>query len=247
MALDRQAWLQAVRDGTAPKYHYRGINGAYHLFANALIAHKAFMDYYIASIVDEMIDPNNFSDDLRDAWIKHVERVAEQEAITFDRRTDGEESDRASEIYEELKEQLLNNRDELVEWVRTRVVERWEALEREIRRKVEANDADAETWRQWHPPTGIYCRGKSCVIPLDQLVGFCPKCHEPLTKGAVFPSESSGGYAMQCTSCRVSNGIDQLEDRYGHAFHLMPFTNIPLRDVIAASRQHAQEATALAR
>jgi hypothetical protein len=115
------------------------------------------------------------------------------------------------------------------------VLESKEELEREIRAKVEEDDEDARDWRQWHPAIGVYSRGQSCVLPFASCVGFCPKCHEPLTERAIFKSQSFRGWGLECTACRIRDGIDQLEDRHRHPFHVLPFTQTALRDVIGSA------------
>lgn len=238
MAFDRKAWQEAVRQGTAPRYQFEGIQAVHCEFADALISHQPFMDHYIRTVIEEILEPQNFRH-YREAWVKYVEDVAHQQASEYDRRGDWNDPDGASERYDQIREEMFESTEQLAEWVRTRVVEKgYGDLCKEIRSKIEDRDDEAEAWRKWHPVIGVFSRGLQAAIPFENVVGFCPRCHETLTERALFRSSTLGGWGMECPACRVRDGVDRLEDQCGRRFDTLPFSDTPLRDVIAAVREY---------
>ncbi|MDP3911560.1 MAG: hypothetical protein Q8Q14_14335 [Gemmatimonadales bacterium] len=236
MGFDETAWKQAIRDGTAPKYQYQGIAGAYHTFADALLGHRNFLDYYVQRTVDELLEEDNWPH-LRHAWIKHCEEIASQQATRYDQETEGGDPEGANSRYEETLEQRVNDDHEREEWVRVRVVEQRSKLEQEIRDACDADSQDARKWREWHPPAGVYSRGLNATIPWSAVLGFCPKCREPAKDGDVWPSESyRGGYGFRCPACREGGSLDEIEARFHRPFHLIPFTTVAIRDFVKTVR-----------
>lgn len=237
MRFDRRAWHQAKQEGLAPRYQFQGIAGAFTTLADALISSQVFMNHYVNGYIDELL--NDFAP-LRSHWIKFCEKVATEQAESYERKTD--DYDGAHERYENILDDLVNNRRERREWIRTRILESKSELDQEIRDKCDANDADAEDWRRWHPPIGIFSRGRNCCIPVDHCKGFCPKCHEVLTDRDVWPDKRRQSWMQNCPACRTADAIDTLEDRFSHPFHCIPFTDLSIndwRDGIAALRDAA--------
>ena len=243
MAFDHEAWKKALRDGTAPKYQYKGIAGAYDMFANALIAHEPFMEHFANTVIDDLIDAFKRGDEqIREAWIKHVQSVAEQEAIRRDNRLGDRDPEGGHYLYEEIKENMTRNRHQLREWLRVRVLENYSDLQESVRTKVRENDEDAQAWRSYHPPEGVWSRRHKYCYPFSALVGFCPRCHEPLPKDSISQAvELGGAWVMQCPECRLNGSIDWNVQQFGHRADVLPFTDVTLKSVIEESKRYRSQ------
>lgn len=227
MSFDVQAWQQAKRENRAPQWRFKDLDGVHHTFGDALANHAPFLDYYVRKGVEEILaDFRPFEE----AWRQHGFEAgqAEYRATLSYGQVGRHEAERRAET---VQREILNDVGARAAWVRARLLDRIEDLKAEIRSEAAKPDCP---WRASHPVEGVYSRGRNLVLPLVALGGFCPKCHEPLTRAEDVkgPARTGDGWAMACPACRSTGRIDDLEDRHGHRFHLLPFTDIPLRDFV---------------
>lgn len=242
MAFDYEAWKRALRKGTAPRYQYKGITGAHDRFANALTSHDPFLTHFVRGVVEDLMDAFKQGDKgLREAWIKHCRETAEHQAAQYDERNYHEMHNDGGghHRYEMIMEEMPNDRAQLQEWLRVRVVEDVQSLKDEVERKVQENDEDARAWREWHPPEGVYSRRRDYCYPFSALVGFCPRCHEPLPQDAISQDRSRGGaWSLKCPECRLDGSIDWNVKQFGHRADVLPFTDVTLKSMIEQSKAY---------
>lgn len=232
MAFYEKAWKQACHEGRAPKWQYKDIPGAYYDFGEALVSHQPFLDWSVRREIDAVL--KDFGP-FETAWQTYCQEESNRRAGAYydysTRRDDYGDDGGAGEMQTEVLEDTLNNRAARYEWVRRRVTERLDLLKAEIRAAACLPDCE---WRAKHPVIGVYSRSLNAVLPLRGVVlAFCPKCHEPLKEGDVFRSPSMGGaWALKCPACRLADVVERAEKEHGRSASLIPFTDIPLRDVL---------------
>lgn len=234
MAFYEKAWKQACHEGRAPKWQYQDIPGAYVDFGDALVSHQPFLDFCVRREIATVLD--NFGP-FEAAWQAYCQEESSRRAgayydYSIRQHADGDDGG-AGEMQTEVLEGTLNSREARYEWVRRRVTERLDLLKAEIRLAAAAPDCE---WRTKHPVIGVYSRALNAVLPLRGVVlAFCPKCHEPLKAGDVFQSPSMGGaWALKCPACRLADTVEHAEREHGRSMSVIPFTDVPLRDVLKA-------------
>lgn len=226
MSFDVKAWTEAKRFGLAPKYLFDGIAGAHESFGDAILSHQPFLDLKVREAVVRILE---HFEPFEKAWRTHVNQVVGERCEQYQKRTD--DSEGAWQQWNDASQDLLNDQAYRAEWVRQQVLVNIEHIKADVREAAKRPDF---RFRDKHPAQAVWLRARNHPLPLTDLVGFCPKCHEGLQREDIFRQQA---WQMNCPACRTRGAIDEIERRPGAwPFHVLPFTDYPLRELVKAGQ-----------
>ncbi len=230
MAFDYKAWEQAKQYGTVPRWKYRGLDGVHETFGDALMGYGKLVDFKAREQVEELL--HDFKK-LEKPWRTFVRSRGLAAAQAYIAYTGDPKDRQAFELMHETEEELLNDANARAQWVVRQVNERILEIKSEI--KILANIPGGEHYdmRDEFPLEGVYCKGGNYVIPISAIVGFCPRCHEPIVLDSL-EEIAADEFSMKCTACIADGPVKDLESEHGWYFDCLPFTDVPVADVNAA-------------
>jgi hypothetical protein len=231
MAFDQKAFEEAVYSRSAPLWKYRGIEGCFETFGDALASFRPFVDYVVRETVVDLL--RNFPK-LEQAWRTFVHRRGVDITQQYLRATGDYQDEEAWNDMHETEETLLNDHRARARWVTRQVNERLFEIRAEI--KVKSNMPGGEYYdqRDTYPLEGCFSRSGKYVLPMNHIAGFCPKCIEPLQRD-VLVEYAPGEFSLRCPACRIDGQLSQLEYEFGRWFGCLPFTDVPISDVVPAA------------
>lgn len=212
-------WASKDLDGTGRKWKYANCATTGKNLGDALASDEKFMDDFLGMEVDYLVESVRGEPEMFEAWEQHCRHAmnranyeTEQEWVT---------------AYTEYAKKAPS--DDIYHWAYKRVMDDvgdyW-AMVRDL-----CSDDECDL-RKEHPVIGVYSETYDAWIQLDEILGWCPTCGEPLCRGQISWGRDLQGNNEEveifvCGNCGAADPITGndgkgFEAKWGRPFHL-PF------------------------